>query len=100
MRGPGVFSVGRSPEDYPKGGVTLEEATQIVASLRSGIGAAYDGYLAKVRTFEKVPEIGERWPREGYFVPTRAAFLREHERRASPATMDRLLHIFDEPASH
>jgi hypothetical protein len=90
--------MGATTWSYPKGSVTLEEAMQVVASLRSGFAAAYDGYLAKVRTFEKVPEIGERWPREGYYVPTREAFLREFERRASPATVDRLLRAFDEPA--
>jgi adenylate cyclase len=90
--------MGATTWSYPKGSVTLEEAMQIVASLRAGFAAAYDGYLAKVQTFEKVPEIGERWPREGYYVPTRGAFLREFERRASPATVDRLLHAFDEAA--
>jgi adenylate cyclase len=90
--------MGATTWSYPKGSVTLEEAMQIVASLRAGFAAAYDGYLAKVRTFEKTPEIGERWPREGYYVPTREAFLREFERRASPATAERLLHAFDEPA--
>jgi hypothetical protein len=90
--------LGATTWSYPKGSVTLEEAMQIVASLRAGFAAAYDGYLAKARTFEKVPEIGERWPREGYYLPTREAFLREVERRASPATVDRLLHAFDESA--
>jgi hypothetical protein len=91
--------MGATTWSYPKGSVTLEEAMQIVASLRAGFAAAYDRYLAKARTFEKVPEIGERWPREGYYVPTREAFLREFERRASPATADRLLHALDEPAA-
>jgi len=69
---------------------------QIVSALRAGFGTAYDAYLAKTRSFDKPPEIGERWPREGYYVPTREAFLREFERRASPNTVDRLLHAFDE----
>ena len=47
-----------------------------------GVAAAYDGYL-KAATFEKPPEIGERWPRDGYYLPTREAFMREFERRAS-----------------
>ena len=89
--------MGATTWSYPKDKVTLEEAMQIVAALRSGFAAAYDGYLAKARTFEKPPEFGERWPREGYSVPTREVFMREFERRASANTVDRLLHAFDEP---
>src|SRR5207245_1693014 len=88
--------MGATTWSYPKGRVTLEEAMQIVAALRAGFAAAYDGYLAKARTFEKVPEIGERWPRDGYYVPTREVFLRKHERRASASTLDRLLRVFDD----
>jgi adenylate cyclase len=87
--------MGATTWSYPKAQVTLEEAVQIVSALRAGFGTAYDAYLAKTRTFEKPPEIGERWPREGYYLPTREAFLREFERRASPNTADRLLHAFD-----
>jgi hypothetical protein len=88
--------MGATTWSYPKAQVTLEEAMQIVSALRAGFGTAYDAYLAKTRTFDKPPEIGERWPREGYYIPTREAFLREFERRASPNTVDRLLHAFDE----
>jgi adenylate cyclase len=48
-----------------------------------------------VATFERQPEIGERWPRDGYYLPTRQVFLSEFERRASPDTVDHLIHIFN-----
>jgi adenylate cyclase len=63
--------MGATTWSYPKGSVTLEELVQIVAALRSGFAAAYDAYLAKAATFEKLPEIGEHWPRDGYYLPTR-----------------------------
>jgi hypothetical protein len=84
---------------YPKDKVTLEELLEIVGALRSGFAAGYDAYLAKTKTFGRPPEVGERWPREGYFVPTREVFMREFERRASGNTVDRLLHAFDRDAS-
>jgi hypothetical protein len=87
--------LGATTWSYPKDKVTIEEALQIVAALRSGFAAAYDGYLAKAATFEKQPEVGERWPRDGYFLPTREIFMREFERRASANTVDRLLHAFE-----
>lgn len=87
--------LGATTWSYPKDKVTIEEVLQIIAALRSGFAAAYDGYLTKAATFEKPPEVGERWPRDGYYLPTREAFMREFERRASANTVDRLLQAFE-----
>jgi adenylate cyclase len=86
---------GATTWSYPKDKVTVEEALQILGALRLGFAAAYDGYLAKVATFEKPPELGERWPRDGYYLPTREVFMRELERRASARTVEQLLHAFE-----
>ena len=87
--------MGATTWSYPKDKVTIEEALQIIAALRSGFAAAYGGYLTKAATFEKPPEVGERWPRDGYYLPTRETFMREFERRASANTVDRLLQAFE-----
>jgi hypothetical protein len=86
--------MGATTWSYPKGKVSTEEALQILAALRTSFAAAYDGYLAKVATFEKPPEVGQKWPRDGYRVPTREVFLREFERRASAQTVDQLIKQF------
>jgi hypothetical protein len=48
-------------------------------ALRSSFGAAYEAYLTKVATFSKPPEIGDKWPADGYFIPSKRAFLAEFE---------------------
>ena len=83
--------MGGTTWSYPKERVSLEELVQIVAALRASFGTAYDAYLTKVATFSNPPEIGDRWPAEGYFIPSKRAFLAEFERRASPNTVERLL---------
>jgi hypothetical protein len=83
--------MGATTWSYPKERVSLEELVQIVGALRASFGAAYDAYLAKVATFANPPEIGDKWPAEGYFIPSKRAFLAEFERRASPNTVERLL---------
>jgi adenylate cyclase len=83
--------MGATTWSYPKERVSLEELVQIVGALRASFAAAYDAYLTKVATFAKPPEIGDRWPAEGYFIPSKRAFLAEFERRASPNTVERLL---------
>jgi adenylate cyclase len=90
--------LGATTWSYPKATVTLEEMMQIVAALRSGFVVAYESYLAKVATFEKPPDIGERWPRDGCYLPTRQVFMDEFERRASANTVDKFLHTIEERA--
>jgi adenylate cyclase len=90
--------MGATTWSYPKDKVTVEEALEMVATLRASFGIAYDAYLAKVATFEKPPEIGEKWPRDGYFIPSKKVFLAEFEKRASANTADRLIHVLEEPA--
>jgi hypothetical protein len=85
--------MGATTWSYPKAKVTIDEAIQILAALRTSFTAAYDGYLAKVATFENPPEVGRNWPRDGYRVPTREVFIREFERRASAQTVDRLIKL-------
>jgi hypothetical protein len=87
--------MGATTWSYPKDSVTIEEALRMVAALRLSFAAAYDAYLAKVLTFEHPPQIGERWPRDGYFLPSRQVFLREFEKRSSAETLDRLLNGLD-----
>jgi hypothetical protein len=83
--------MGATTWSYPKQQVTLEELVQIVSALRASFGAAYEAYLTKVATFQKAPEIGDKWPADGYFIPSKRAFLAEFERRASANTVERLL---------
>ena len=85
--------MGATTWSYPKEKVTTEEALQILSALRTSFAAAYDAYLAKVSTVEKPPEIGQKWPRDGYAVPARQVFLQEFERRASAKTVDRLINL-------
>ena len=89
--------MGGTTWSYPKERVTLEELVKIVGGLRESFGAAYDAYLTKVATFPNPPEIGDKWPAGGYFIPSKRAFLAEFERRASPNTVERLLQSLAEP---
>jgi hypothetical protein len=85
--------MGATTWSYPKDKVTTDEALQILASLRTSFAAAYDAYLAKISTIENPPEIGQKWPKQGYAVPARQVFLQEFERRASAKTVDRLINL-------
>lgn len=89
--------MGATTWSYPKERVSLEELVQIVGALRTSFGAAYDAYLAKVATFANPPEIGDKWPAQGYFIPDKRVFLAEFERRASSNTVERLMLSIADP---
>lgn len=76
---------------YPEPAVTAERAVEMIGALRASIRAAYASYLAKVATFRAPPEIGERWPKDGPYLPSEDVFMRELARRTSAATLQGLL---------
>jgi len=85
--------MGATTWSYPTESVTPEEAVQVVSVLRSGFAKAYTAYLTKSAAFAYPPEVGERWPKEGYFLPSADVFMREFEQRASPGTVRLLLQV-------
>lgn len=76
---------------YPKASVTRDEAVVILAALRGAFAKAYGSFLAKTKTYANTPEIGEKWPIDGYFVPSAEAFFNRFEKSASVDTLSFLL---------
>jgi adenylate cyclase len=85
--------MGATTWSHPSKEVTYEEAMAIVGAVRQGFRDAYEKYLEKTKTFTKQPEIGDRWPKEGYYLPSAEVFLAEFSRRASGGTVQRLLEM-------
>lgn len=72
---------------YPASVVTLEDMLKAVTVLHQGIGDAYSAYLDKVKTFAHPPVIGEHWPHDGYYLPSREVFMQAFLQRAAPHTL-------------
>lgn len=76
---------------YPDGAVSAERAIEMIRALRASTRAAYASYLDKAATFPRAPVVGDRWPRDGYYVPSADAFMAELARRTSAATVQGLI---------
>lgn len=76
---------------YPDETVTLEEIVKAVSAVRASILVTYKKYLEKAKTFKNPPEIGDKWPADGYFIPSSKVFLAMYEKKASLQTMQLLL---------
>lgn len=79
---------------YPQPQVSVETSVMAVAAFRAAVRATYEDYLAKTRTFStNRPDIGEKWPADGLFLPTADVFMKAVSDRASAATLTRILDL-------
>jgi hypothetical protein len=76
---------------YPEEAVTTDRAMEMLGALRASIRAAYVTYLEETKSFAKAPAIGDRWPKDGFYLPSEDAFMRELARRTSAGTVQGLL---------
>lgn len=82
---------------YPAGQVTPREFMRAVTALHQAFEDAYRAYIDKVTTFAEPPAVGERWPRDGYFLPAPEVFMAEALRRTAPATLAALAQAMEDP---
>lgn len=83
--------MGATTFTYPKERVPVSEAVRVLAAFRAGVRSAYEGYLHKARSFRRPPEIGNKWPTHGYYLPTAEVFMDELASQSSKPTVARLL---------
>lgn len=83
--------MGATTWSYPDSAVTADQLMDILAALRHSFRAAYTTYIDKARMFSEPPQIGDKWPRDGYFLPTPDTFIGEAERRSSVATLNAVI---------
>ena len=78
---------------YPKEYVTRDELIFVINELRSAFSMAYARYLEKTKTFKNKPAVGQQWPKEGYYLPSRKAFMSRLEQLAAQNTLGMVLEI-------
>ncbi|HAJ75729.1 MAG: DUF3365 domain-containing protein [Gammaproteobacteria bacterium] len=76
---------------YPNARLTGTEILEMLVALRAGFRAAYQTYLDKVIEFDDPPQIGTRWPMEGYYLPSADVFMDEVARRTGHASLEALM---------
>ncbi len=76
---------------YPNEFLSLDEALSILAVLREKFRAVYAAYIVKAQNFSKRPEIANKWPKEGYYLPNTDEFMRVYEEKSSRSSLQLLL---------
>lgn len=83
---------------YPESRLTSDEMLGVLVALRWSIRTAYQAYLDKAATFSKPPEIGARWPRDGYYLPSADVFMSALSESTGAASLDALLNATASPS--
>ena len=76
---------------YPYEKISLKDAFILLSNLRNGFRFSYQYFLDEVKQMSKPYSIGNKWPREGDFVPGKDEFMDELSRRTSHSTLNQLL---------
>jgi hypothetical protein len=94
-------SMGATTWSYAGRQVSSETMLRMVSLLRRSAVEAYGSYLQKVARFEPDarPVVGERWPRDGFFLPDAETFRKAVEAQNSAATLNRLFVAVNERAA-
>jgi len=67
--------MGATTWTYPAKTVAAGDLVSIIKTLREAVRSNYATYVDKVSTFASPPEIGARWPEDGYYLPSVDVFM-------------------------
>lgn len=80
--------MGATTWTYTSAFVSTDTVLQNIQYLRSSAFEAYESYLKKVQGFKgKRPEIGDKWPSQGLFLPSAEVFKATVEAQVSPKSL-------------
>jgi len=76
---------------YPEKTISVSDALILLSELRNGFSFSYQYFLNEVKQMPKSYSVGDKWPKDGNFVPSNDAFMKEFSSRASHLTLNKLL---------
>lgn len=84
--------MGATTWQYPKDSLTYKETIAVLNSYAEGTVDIYKAYLEEIADFKESvkPEIGDKWPAEGNYLPTPEVFLDSVKKLSSYETMKML----------
>jgi len=85
--------MGATTWQYPKDSLTYKETIDVLNSYAKGTVDIYKQYLDEISNFKtsKKPEIGDKWPQEGNYLPSAEVFLDSVKKLSSYETMKHLI---------
>lgn len=79
--------MGATTWTYPRSTVSLEEYVAVVDAFYTAVSEAYASYIEEAQGFDPKPEIGDKWPRDGFYLPSVEAFMATVREATSPMAL-------------
>lgn len=85
--------MGATTWSFPRAKISTDELVAILGAYRIVAMDAYGSYLKKSETFSPAqrPQLGERWPKDGLYLPDAETFRKRVEAKNSTASLNLLL---------
>ncbi|OBQ55309.1 DUF3365 domain-containing protein [Tamlana sp. s12] len=85
--------MGATTWQYPKDSLTYKETVAVLNAYAKGTVDIYMAYLDEVEDFKtsEKPEIGDKWPEDGKYLPSAEVFLDSVKKLSSYETMKHLM---------
>ncbi|MGY5351648.1 c-type heme family protein [Wenyingzhuangia sp. IMCC45533] len=85
--------MGATTWQYPSDSLSYTEAMDVLKAYRDGTAAIYNDYLAEIADFKESekPEVGDKWPSSGKYLPTPEVFIDSVRKLSSYTTMASLM---------
>ncbi len=85
--------MGATTWQYPKDSLSYKETVAILDSYAKGTLDTYKEYLSEIEAFvnSEKPEIGNKWPKDGKYLPTAEVFLDSVRKLTAYETMKKLV---------
>lgn len=87
--------MGATTWSFPKDSIALDEVYKLLQAYRNGAKETYQSYLNETQSFtvNPKPQIGNKWPKQGYFLPSVAVFMDSVHQIAAAQTLNHLLKL-------
>lgn len=91
--------MGATTWSFPRAKISTDELVEILGAYRIVAMDAYGSYLKKSETFSPAqrPQLGDRWPRDGLYLPDAETFRERVEAKNSTASLNLLLRTRSPP---
>lgn len=83
--------MGATTWTYPKDSLSFDEVRGMIMAYRLGAVSTYNKYLDKTKSFSEVPDVGDKWPADGYYLPSAEVFIDSIASLTSAETLSSLL---------
>ena len=76
---------------YPEETISVSDALILLSELRNGFRYSYQYFLNEVKQMPRHYIVGNKWPKDGDFIPSSDVFMNEFSKQASQSTLNNVL---------